>query len=298
MVTMRKYIILLVAVALSAFSCAKHADDPTPVDPSQEEGLVFDFNVTYADSFQTKAVKSGWEAGDIIFVFFSTLTSPNYLKMKFDGSKWNYTQMNENVAGSLGLSNGDSGNMRAIYLPFANDNDYIDATNNEFWLAHPSTDPLGDHGYSYYFTYYLCSPSTSFFVSGNKITGTLAMSVPANYVQFFVNDASPANEAYQLHTAKIQPFAFQSVYQDNGNLLIREISRSQGSDMYGYAYGSGDKRGYLFSGKLVDEVEIKHAFFLTGGGFSYRYEISKAKALSSHASILLPANGDAKWVKQ
>lgn len=84
---MKKYLILLCAVS-ALFACGKMG---TEVETPAEAGipvsdLVFDLSVEY--TAETKATKQGWENGDAVFVFFQTI-SDYYLKMTYDGTKWN-----------------------------------------------------------------------------------------------------------------------------------------------------------------------------------------------------------------
>ena len=93
-----KKIIVFIALALFALlSCNKENALPDAV-PAQ---ICFKLLANHPEG--TKAVKSGWEAGDAIFVFFDNVAAPKYLKMNYDGSSWSYTEMD-----------GDSGSPMAI----------------------------------------------------------------------------------------------------------------------------------------------------------------------------------------
>ena len=59
--------------------------------PQASNEIVFDLSASLPDDGSTKAVKTGWETGDVIFVFFSKQDTPNYLEMKWTGSKWEMT---------------------------------------------------------------------------------------------------------------------------------------------------------------------------------------------------------------
>ena len=89
------WMIALLAVA-TAFSCAK-IDEQETVDPAVESvpektagRIVFNIQVNQAGA-QTKAVKTGWETGDVVYVFFNNVTisdTPKYATLTCTASGW------------------------------------------------------------------------------------------------------------------------------------------------------------------------------------------------------------------
>ena len=77
--------------------------------------LKLDLNIIH-DS-DTKAVKTGWESGDKIYVFFgkpADHTTPAYLTLTFDGSSWTEAW----TAGlEAEIAATPSGKLHAIYTP-------------------------------------------------------------------------------------------------------------------------------------------------------------------------------------
>ena len=108
--TMKKTLMILCAVALALVSCNT---DFTPVEENDPVQVVFKLSAIHPDGAATKAVKTGWESGDVIFVFFSGQTAPAHLEMKWTGSSWE----NE-TKGNLSLRDDETGTMTAVYLPF------------------------------------------------------------------------------------------------------------------------------------------------------------------------------------
>ena len=115
------FCIVLSAGLLALSSCNK-VETPAPEADVQ---LVFDIQVEYGDDPQTRAVKTDWEDGDKIFVFF---TKPNgkyldpakYVTITYNGSSWD-TSVDSGSSNTLdfytfGLPG--SGTMYAIYFPF------------------------------------------------------------------------------------------------------------------------------------------------------------------------------------
>lgn len=59
-----------------------------PEDNQSPKEIIFDLNANHPDGNPTKAVKTGWEKNDVIYVFFSGQRAPRYLEMKWNGSEW------------------------------------------------------------------------------------------------------------------------------------------------------------------------------------------------------------------
>ncbi len=281
---MKKYLILFAAAVAALVSCGKEIIDP-------ENGVVeatpitFDLSAYHPD--MTKAVKGGWEAGDAIFVFFDKVAAPKHLKMSYDGSAWSSAEYNGATAtpGALGLKNGDTGNMRAVFLPFGSDAT-VSASGTSFVFSKT------------YYTYYMTA-TLSYTVTDNKVSGAFNMVIPNGYVQFFVEDAEATDEAYTLGCDAVIPTGFASIAADG---TVTETSdKTAADDMPGYSYSGG----YLFSGKLTT-YEFNYVFWTKSYG-GYYFAKTKAsdntrhdyivtgKTLASHNAVKLPANGNSKW---
>lgn len=273
------WIITLLAVA-TALSCAKINEQETvepeekPAAEKTEGRIVFNIQVNQAD-VQTKAVKTGWETGDVVYVFFSGAAAPKHLKMTFDGTSWTSAEYNgaTHTPDALGLQNGDTGTMRAVFLPFGSDA-VVSASGTSFIFDKT------------YYTYYLTA-SLPYTVKDNEVSGALNMLIPDEYVQFFVEDASAVDEAYTLGTDAVIPVGVASIAADG---TITETSdKVAGNDMTGYAY----QGGYLFSGKLNGSYAYSGSYYFaktkTADNSRADYFVS-GKALSSHSAVKLPAN--------
>ena len=280
---MKKTFIVMLAAAILFSACEK--EDIIPDNGTESNVITFNLSANHPDA--TKALKTGWQNGDAIFVFFSGSTAPNYLKMIFNGTTWTSKEYrgDTETPGALDLSNGDSGTMRAIFLPFG------------------SSATVSSNGDSYefsttYYTYYLTA-TLDYTVVAGQISGSFNMIIPDNYVQFFVDDAYATDEAYALQCDAIIPVGIASVGPDGA--ITETSDKTYANDIPGYAYDNGvDPKGYLFSGKINGEYAwaaqgyyfakkkvsdgSRHDYFVTG------------KTLSSHNAIKLPANGDAKWI--
>ena len=279
---MKKYLILF-ALAVSV-SCGKEIIE-------SENGAVevtpISFNLSASHPDMTKAVKSGWEAGDAIFVFFDNVDAPKHLKMSYNGSEWSSTEYNGATAtpGALGLKNGDTGNMRAVFLPFGS-NATVSASGADFIFSKT------------YYAYYMTA--TLFFtVVENELYGEFKMEIPDGYVQFFVEDADAVDETYCLGTDAVIPVGVASI---SANGTITETSdKTYVDDMPGYVYDNGtNPKGYIFTGKLngsyaysgsyyfsktKSDETVRHDYFVTG------------KTIAGHDAIRLPAASDVYALK-
>ena len=276
---MKTKIFFSLFVVLALFACSNDDIQETSSSDPQPSAITFDLTPIHPDegaSDITRAVKQGWVDGDVIFVFFNNIAAPKYLKMCYDGSKWTTTQMNGNTEGTLGLSNGATGTMRAIYLPFgcgatvskSGDSFVFDKT---------------------YYTFYLTA-TLAYKVEGNKVSGAFNMTIPADYVQFFVEDASAVNEAYSLGTDAVVPVGIASISADG--TVVETTDKTAADDMLGYAYSGG----FLFSGKLVSGYGSNHYFALIKNSDHTRHDyFVTGKTLASHSAVKLPANGNSKW---
>lgn len=185
----------------------------------------------------TKAVKSGWEKGDAVFVFFEDVTT-GYLEMVYDGATWNSQTKGISVTD---LQAGGK-TLTALFLPFGSDaSASYDGTDNG-WRFDKSC-----------FAYFLYAERIAYTIdfSGGTATlsaggGALEMNIPEGFVQFFVEDISAADGFASLSEAGLTPMGIDMVAA-NGTLSTTLLA--EGDDMPGYVY----KGGYLFSGILNPE---------------------------------------------
>lgn len=201
----------------------------------------------------TRAVKTTWQAGDAIFVFFtgdddySRVTVPRHLKMTYDGTSWTSVEYNGATAtpGALQLRNGDAGTMTAVYLPYGS-NATVSAAGEEDQYGRYHTFAFSETHYAYYMTATL--PYT---VTNNTVSGAFIMMIPDDYVQFFVQDDNAKEDVKcQLGIDTVIPVGLVSVGDDG---TITETSDKMASDnLPGFYYfdDDSDLKGYLFYGKL------------------------------------------------
>jgi len=274
---MKKYLLVIVATMVALVSCEKEIEEPTKDIDEPTEVSTVAFNLTAKHPGETRAAKSNWEAGDVIFVFFNNVPAPKFLKMSYDGSQWTSAEMDGStaIAGALGLKNGDTGTMRAVFLPFGSDAT-VSASGTDF--------VFNKTWYAYYLT-----ATLDYAVSGNAVSGAFNMMIPDDYVQFFVEDAAATDEAYTLGCDAVIPTGVASITSDGS--VIETSDKTASDDMPGYAYSGG----YLFSGKLVGSWGYGQNYYFartkTADNSRADYFVT-GKTLSSHSAVKLPANDD------
>ena len=109
-----KKTILFMAAVLAFAACSEDFKEIPIANYSFIEASKLVFNIT-VDS-PNKAVKTAWESGDDVYVFFEDNTT-QYVKMTYDGEDWAYT---DNAGGTTfgGLSLTASGKkLTAVYFP-------------------------------------------------------------------------------------------------------------------------------------------------------------------------------------
>lgn len=267
---MKKYLILFAAAMAAMVSCGKEVIEPEN-GVGEVAPISFDLTANHPD--MTKAAKATWQAGDAIFVFFTGAAAPRHLKMTYDGSAWTSAEYDgaTQTAGALGLKNGDTGTMRAVYLPFGS-TATVSASGTSFTFSKT------------YYAYYLTA-TLAYTVADNEVSGAFYMTIPDDYVQFFVEDAAATDEAYTLGCDAVIPTGVASIAPDG---TVTETSdKTAADDMPGYSYGGG----YLFSGKLTTwSYGSNYYFAKTKASDNTRHDyFVTGKTLASHSAVKLPA---------
>lgn len=258
---MKKFILLFGATILALSSCRKESPVITDMPEEPEapaKAITYSLDAIHPDGAATKAVKTGWETGDVIFVFFSKSAAPGYLEMKWDGTKWNFTEKN-----SLAIPDGQ-GTMYAVYQPFGNDNEVL--ADNGNWVFK-----------DIHYTYYL-EDSQSYTITDGQVSGTFNMGIPDGFVQFFLDDPlADSSTEMELREKFLLPAGVHFVNPTSG---IERTRDTQGTPVPGYVYdkenkASGEQKGWLFSGLLDFNVTMgrtaDYHFTLVKGGWQGSY---------------------------
>jgi hypothetical protein len=261
-----KKTIAILSVVLALMACTNELFSPE--DPSSESisDLVFNFTVRYPG--ETKAVKSGWENGDKVFVFFKGVTT-GYLTLSYDGS---WTPAFAGTATVNDLTESGS-NFVAVYLPYGND---ATATYNSGWtFTAGKTD-----------SYYLSANGSYTVTKADGITTLSAdfnMVVPRGYVQFFIPD-NDATGVISMACNAVSPAGVASISSDG---VITETAATQGAFMTGYAATVNSEKGFYFSGKLAENPGNEYYFAIEMGSNHYDFYKHLKTPLAERAAIKL-----------
>lgn len=234
---MRK-LMLFVFLTAGIISCSKEIietveDTPTAVPMS--------FNITVVEKPDTRAAKTGWADGDVIYVFFKGLES-KYLTLSFDGSNWSNASAggvltNEDFSGLSTLT------LTAVHFPVS-----VDVTfDNGAFSFTKDGQPV--------YNYYLFDSDKAYEVQGSTVKGSLNMSKPENFIQIHIADIQSNVDDYSFGCSLIKPVACASVGTDG---KITETTLSNGGRLKGVA----DSDGAIFGGRLATTSAADYTFTL------------------------------------
>ena len=234
---MRK-LMLFVFLTAGIISCSKEIietveDTPTAVPMS--------FNITVVEKPDTRAAKTGWADGDVIYVFFKGLES-KYLTLSFDGSGWS------NASAGGVLTNEDFSGLSTLTLTAVHFPVPVDVTfDNGAFSFTKDGQPV--------YNYYLFDSDKAYEVQGSTVRGSLNMSKPENFIQIHIADIQSNVNDYSFGCSLIKPVACASVGTDG---KITETTLSNGGRLKGVA----DSDGAIFGGRLATTSAADYTFTL------------------------------------
>lgn len=295
-VIMKKIFVILGAALFALVACTKEAS----VSETVAKELVFNISLNHPED--TKAVKTGWVKGDIVYVFFEGITATTYVKLVYNGVNW-AAKLNGGLSETAfitGLSS--EGNMYAVFFPYAQpviESDGGTGVTFKTGGANPAKAGLG------IYTYYMTSTPTATYTKDTSgdiatISGTLNMEVPDNYVHFYIGATGGkynTNDKYRLSVEGVKPKACVSF--NAGVFGTKELNDAQ--PMWGYKYGTGS--GVAFSG-VIDETwgesSNSHLIYLFDTEAAAKAITISDKTLSSHDAVNFtskyhPTNAKTLW---
>ena len=244
--------------------------------------LKLDLNIIH-DS-DTKAVKTGWESGDKIYVFFgkpADHTTPAYLTITYNGSTWT----EDWTAGlEAEIASTASGKLHAVYTPGKLGTISYDS----YWKEYRFTG--SDHGW------YLKCENVSYTVSEGVLAATLNMARPSDFVQFYLEGQAANAGKLQFSGDKILKVEVSGLDQTR----FRQGNYNYGRPIDGVAY----KGGLMFSGLLKEDasgVEASHTLTITDtkGTRDTKddvvYTTKATKTMKYGDAFVLPALDNAAW---
>ncbi len=229
---------LFVFLTAGIISCSKEIIETVEDTPS---AVPMSFNITVVEKPDTRAAKTGWADGDVIYVFFKGLES-KYLTLSFDGSNWSNASAggvltNEDFSGLSTLT------LTAVHFPVPVD---VAFDNGAFSFTKDGQ-PV--------YNYYLFDSDKAYEVQGSTVKGSLNMSKPENFIQIHIADIQSNVDDYSFGCSLIKPVACASVGTDG---KITETTLSNGGRLKGVA----DSDGAIFGGRLATTSAADYTFTL------------------------------------
>ena len=274
---MKKTIIVLSAL-LSLVACNKETPvKESAIDPSK---IVFNINVENGEA--TKGVKTVWEDGDDVYVFFQD-NATQYVKMTYDGSSWSYKDKDGGTAFD-GLTLATSGKkLSAVYMP-----DFVCSAaptyDTEKWT-------FGDiRGY------YQAAESVDYTVTSTSdittLSATISLDAPSGISQIFIPTSEYAalgsGEEYVLTATHFIQFSFEGVTPGG---TVTQGNMSNGFPLPAFAGTLNGETGLYFWGILEAAGTYDFDFQLVKQNAEKKYAIS-SKSKSKNATV--PARFAAK----
>ena len=257
---------LAIVLVFSFVSCT--VDEIVPSQTISK--LNFNIQVNNASAVATKAVKTTWENGDKVYVFFARnngsekvhLDAAGYVTLTFNGTTWEGAPSSSlNV-----IELGEDGTMYGVYFPFGGVTPVSDGAGGVKFLSSGNPNPALDG-----------LPVYSFFMNGNAaytvatvgdvatLSGSLNLTIPEGFVWFFINKEGTTkyleNAKYRLAVQSVEPVACSSF--KNGS--FGRTTLLKGQPLWGYNYKN---EGMAFSGMIENKwtTDQTHKFVLFADG--------------------------------
>lgn len=280
---MKKIVFALTAI-LAVAACNKSTSISDIESEQTYKHLEIDITVNSAD---TKAVKTAWETGDQVLIFFDKeiASTPRYLVMEYNGTTW-VPNFNEGTleAELLGKA---SGTLSAVYTPFARSWE-VNKINDTKYQVYPKD--ATDHVIYYY---YLKDSNRAYTVSAGKLTATISLSTDDDLIHFFIPETVGESEQYIING--FDPSFMEGYMLNNFNDDGSFSSWDYG--LMGYPYNGG----LVFCGKktvLYDSIPAGSyidVFDYSITSKQYRLTLTSDKSIVAGSNIVLPALSSARW---
>lgn len=280
---MKKIVFALTAI-LAVAACNKSTSISDIESEQTYKHLEIDITVNSAD---TKAVKTAWETGDQVLIFFDKeiASTPRYLVMEYNGTTW-VPNFNEGTleAELLGKA---SGTLSAVYTPFARSWE-VNKINDTKYQVYPKD--ATDHVIYYY---YLKDSNRAYTVSAGKLTATISLSTDDDLIHFFIPETVGESEQYIING--FDPSFMEGYMLNNFNDDGSFSSFDYG--LMGYPYNGG----LVFCGKktvLYDSIPAGSyidVFDYSITSKQYRLTLTSGKSIVAGSNIVLPALSSARW---
>ena len=273
--TMRKIISALsVAMLLIAFAASCQKEVPCE-EQSVNVSMQYSFDISVNggpgfDDTPTKAVKTGWENGDKIFLFFKptggSLLTDTYATMTYNGTSWTTT-----MSKSTDLNK--DGRLSAVYVPYLG-NTVVPIYQDGKWNI-----ASGD-------VYYNRAESQEYKVESGTVKAILDMKIPDEYVQFYITGI--ANTEI-LTCNNVDSYSDITI---DGSLAVASKTKTTDGKMTGRKFSTSDQ-GIVFFGRLKSTLPTDCHILVTKAEGTY-WRVIVGKKLE-HKAYNLGAFSTTNW---
>lgn len=285
---MKKYLVILLGLSFLAFAACNVETPEISIEAlAPETHLSVNFNITRGDAPATKAVKTDWEEGDVVYFFFDKVTDIECLYLTYIDGAWvpYWTKRTYDLESTVAARG--SGTVTGLYVFQCKSTD-----NSGYWGDDAYRDIdfyADDYGVQKVkaYTWFLTCYDASYEVVDGTLEADINLLMPddLDFVQFFIPDLEGEPGTWTLKTdpviSSVTPYRY---HRDYG---IQTVS-NEDNLMPGYEYIYGNVFCGVLPGDLSD-VSTDYSFTLTNTetGDAYTYTAS-AKTLTRGSAVKLP----------
>ena len=278
-----KRISIIIAAAFAAMlsaSCSKSIE--TPAAPSPGESIILDLSIAGFDGAgDTKALKTGWAAGDKINLWFDDWNNTEKadnpipdLVITYDGSKWDARAL------AAGRSLRPSGEFLAVYEGSNNLSGYSHEYYDGGVWFYPDYEKLSselDYADTYFRQLSYFKTGIAYAYDGSKLTATIADWRTYSAFKVLVKGLEPAKARdYILQTVDVTTPGTAKYPDTIGALVIDHNSSCPkfgvgASNNFGYQGGVPDADGVAFYYRECEfnNADIEFRLFERGAGGTF-----------------------------
>ena len=294
---MKKSILFICGLALMAAGCAKEQIIETQEEEAPRH-LIVDISVTQ-DGADTRAVKTGWEDGDKVYVVFDSFITDNtktkayYMTLTRDGSSWKSEFSDPDLEQYLLKT--ESGYLAAAYVSDGNPVFKFGIVNTQECLVIEEPATSG---------FFMLKNANPYTVKDNKLTASIQMTLYMNTVQFFIDGIKKDEvENYSFKNGFIRPVYMDRFLKSGHTTYASEHSGVYGDEIVGGYY----KEGIRFCGSLNNDVVNKDNEYVINvidnrgtkddDSDDITYTLTKTATLNAKDAVKLPPLTSGKWTK-
>lgn len=271
-----KKLFAIMSAVLALAACSK--GELAEIEEQKQDNAVSNpvtFNIT-VDDMGTKALKTGWADGDVIYIKFKDIDT-KFMKLTKSGANWNVQAYNDANP--------------AVETTFE-ESDFSGAGTKKLAAAHiPGSVTAHIEGYSLKFegekSYYMYQNNKSYTLNGSTVTINLSLQKSSNVVLFHVPGITTD---YQLKVT------------DASAPRCTSISTYDSPNVSGASYGKGlahtgiaDADGVLFSAQIQSGLGTDKDYTFTVIAPDNEYSITGNLNLTAGYQYSLPALNSGKW---